>query len=180
MSKEPLVRCTWNKNNKYYDSITRITSFKNPLNYKFNSTIYHTINDQFQYFPFEIKSLYINKEISVVNGIDFITGDITYENHDIGKVWIPSIAEVFGNCIVKCNNEEKSNQYDFFKSYSETGFKFNKGTNNKQLLNDCWLRNHSLFNNGHAYFVDCGYVPNLRLVTDTCQSVLCLRLKINV
>ena len=184
MSIDALLKnISWNENVKCYNIANNTIGGKDykPLNYKYNSTIYNIIQNQFQYFPLEIKNLCINKEISFLNSVDFITGEITYKSCDIGKIWILSISEVFGgyNEIKYGNDNRQITQYDFFKSYSESGFKFNQGKNNKLLLNGCWLLNSAISDSINSYFVDYEGKPRLTQANTKHSSTICLRLKIN-
>ena len=137
------------------------------LNY-IRSDIIDVLNDQLKYFPDIIQSAVIDREVSCLDTMSTITGKKTYKTVNIGKVWIPSIYEVFGQ--VDCNYDDDpiNKQYEYFKNEE-----------NRKIGNTgWWLRSTYAFYYKNACFVDFDGSYSDRVADTSYSSVLCLRLKL--
>ena len=164
MSKELLLIDTkWKEELKdqYY---SRAES--QPLNYT-RSDIITVLNDQLKHFPKVVQEATLDREASYLDTISSITGEKTYKSVNIGKVWIPSLYEVFG--LIDCYSDDDPNnqQYEYFKN-----------EDNRKMDRYWWLRSACAFINRSAYFVYgdgdwyCGCADY------EFASVLCLRVKL--
>lgn len=95
MSKEPLLKDiqweTERNSNLPFDH----DDYEN-LDY-LKSNVFKVLEKQIEYFPNEIKEFILDKYVKVLDAFVLSENRKIYKNKNIGKIWLPSIYELFGD-----------------------------------------------------------------------------------
>lgn len=152
MSTRCLIQSTYADENK----VAFLDYSKSKLKTKLNSTIVN--------FTEDIQSKVVNKETKVLTGRK--DQKRCYTIIDLGKVWIPSVQEIFGE-VYYSDACHRNKQYSYFED-----------ENNRKLGNPWWTCSAWSFTDRLVCCVNSNGEGNYWYNYNTLNAPLCLRIKI--
>lgn len=136
------------------------------------SNIIEELHSKLKLFPQDIQDACISRKMRFLDGFDMISHEKRYSTIDVGKVWLPSLKEIFGFCSIS-NSDHESEQYPYFVDES-----------NRILNGRWWISSAEAFNGEFAYYMEpsdkneyCYMVTSPD--EDGIGAPLCIRLKIH-
>lgn len=132
------------------------------------SDIINELNSKLELFPKYVQDMIIPRKMRFSIGSDNAIGgrhDITM---NVGKVWLPSVKEVTGNCYIS-DADPYSKQYPYFKDVK-----------NRIFRAGCWWTcSANSFNDGTTYIIRTDGCSSLNYAnTSYYGAPLCLRIKL--
>lgn len=168
MSKCPIYRrIRWNSKNRELYELKEHVDF---LNYK-QSDLYKELQEITNSLPDEIQKIIKIRYVDTIEEVNIQTGRVLYTPVCIGKIWIPSVIEIYGRQFMSDARAIKEKQFDYFKTMKNRIMLYNgKPT-------EYWTRSVLPFHNSVMVVNSLGYT------TQTCvsfvkDSVCCFQIEI--